>query len=119
MSDHPKIRNVLHPVADVSAATAFYRGAFHLDTKFIDGDRYAALTCGDVTLALVGPEEDVTGGVVAASFMVESVASTLAAVQELGGSVILAPHDGPHETRAVIADPWGNAIVVYDTAFGT
>ena len=108
-----KIGNVLHPVDDVAAAVAFYRDAFGLGLKFADGDRYAALDAGGTTLALAGPEEDVTGGVAAASFKVPEVAAALKAITEAGGSVLKDAERGPHEVRAVARDPWGNTIVVY------
>jgi predicted enzyme related to lactoylglutathione lyase len=108
-----KVGNVLHPVADVAAAVTFYRDAFGLGLKFADGDRYAALDVGSTTLALAGPAEDVTGGVVAASFKVPDVPAALRAITEAGGSVVRAAEQGPHEVRAVVSDPWGNTIVVY------
>ncbi|GAA1033259.1 hypothetical protein ABT279_44310 [Amycolatopsis sp. NPDC000673] len=39
-----KIGNVLHPVADVSSAVRCYAETFGLPAKFVDGDRYAALS---------------------------------------------------------------------------
>ncbi|MHA6794569.1 VOC family protein [Pseudonocardia bannensis] len=108
-----KIGNVLHPVADVGAAVAFYHDTFGLGLKFADGDRYAALDAGSTTLALAGPEEDVTGGVPAASFKVADVAAALTAITDAGGSVMSGAEQGPHEVRAVARDPWGNTFVVY------
>ena len=76
---------MLHPVADVAAAVDFYATAFGLPTRFVDGDRYAALDGNGTTLALAAPEEDITGGVPAASFKVADVAATLAALEQAGG----------------------------------
>ena len=111
-----EIRNVLHPVADVAAAAAFYRDVFGFGEKFVDGDRYAALDAGGVTLALAGPAEDVTGGVPAASIKVDVVADALTALERAGGSIVSAAQQGPHEVRAVARDPWGNTLVVYGPA---
>ncbi|MEV0084536.1 VOC family protein [Saccharopolyspora sp. NPDC050642] len=108
-----KLGNVLHPVADVDAAVQFYAATFGLATKFVDGDRYAALDAGGTTLALAGPSEDITGGAPAASFKVSDVAAALATLVESGGSVVRQPERGPHEVRAVARDPWGNTFVVY------
>ncbi|ALG15162.1 VOC family protein [Kibdelosporangium phytohabitans] len=113
MNEAAKIGNVLHPVADVDAAVRFYSAAFGLAPKFVDGDRYAALDAGGTTLALAGPEEDVTGGVPAASFKVTDVAAALAAVVDSGGTAVREPERGPHEVRAVARDPWGNTVVIY------
>lgn len=108
-----KIGNVLHPVNDVPAAITFYRQAFGLDLAFADGERYAALDAGGVTLALVAPEEDITEGAPAASFKVPEVAAALTAITEAGGSVLRPAEQGQHEVHAVARDPWGNQIVVY------
>jgi len=113
MSGRPELRQVQHPVADVGAAVEFYASALGFPVKFTDGDRYAALDAGGVTLALAGPAEDVTGGVPAASIKVPDVAAALDAVASAGGSVVRARERGPHETRAVARDPWGNAFIVY------
>ncbi|MGD9989732.1 VOC family protein [Pseudonocardia sp.] len=114
MSDTPaRIGNVLHPVADIGAAVTFYGSVFGFATKFVDGERYAALDAGGTTLALAAPEEDVTGGVPAASIKVADVPSALTALLEAGGTVVRAPEEGPHEVRAVARDPWGNTVVVY------
>lgn len=108
-----RIGNITHPVTDVAAAAEFYMSAFGLPLKFVDGDRYAALDGNGTTLALAGPEEDVTGGVPAASFKVADVAATLAALEQAGATVVRPAEAGPHEVRAVVRDPWGNKLVVY------
>jgi predicted enzyme related to lactoylglutathione lyase len=108
-----KIGNVLHPVAEVSAAVRFYREAFGFELKFADGDRYAALDAGGTTLALASPEDDVTGGVVAASFKVPDVSAALDAVTEAGGGVVRPARQGAHQVAAVARDPWGNLMVLY------
>lgn len=35
------------------------------------------------------------------------------AFAEAGGSVVRTPEAGPHETRAVVRNPWGNLLVIY------
>jgi len=108
-----EIGNVLYPVPDVGKAVAFYASALGLGVKFQDGERYAALDGGRATLALAGPDEDVTVGKPAASFKVADVARAVAALQQAGAALVRGPAEGPHETRAVLTDPWGNPIVVY------
>ena len=108
-----RIGQVLHPVADVRAAVDFYTRAFGFTTKFVDGQRYVALDADGTTLALAAPEEDVTGGTSAAAVKVADVAVTVADVVAAGGQVLRAAEPGPHETRAVIRDPWGNTLIVY------
>ncbi|MEU6422912.1 VOC family protein [Streptomyces spiralis] len=113
MANSNRIGNVLYPVSDVSAATAFYGEALGLAVKFRDGERFAALDGGGVTLAIAGAEEDVTGGRPAASFKVEDVVETVGKLVEAGAKVVRDPEEGPHEVRAVVEDLWGNLVVVY------
>jgi predicted enzyme related to lactoylglutathione lyase len=108
-----KVGNVLHPVSDVGAAVAFYRSALGVGLRFADGDRYAALDTAGATLALVGTAEDRTNGVVAASVKVADVDDAVRAFAAAGGVVVRQAEEGPHEVRAVVRDPWGNALVLY------
>jgi len=107
-----QLRQVVHPVADVGAAVAFYADALGLAPKFVDGDRYAALDAGGATLALAAPEEDVTGRA-AAALKVADVDAALQRAVEAGATVVAGPDDGPHERRVVVDDPWGNRVVLY------
>ncbi|MDI2030554.1 VOC family protein [Saccharopolyspora sp. TS4A08] len=113
--DLPKIGNVLYPVGDVAAARQFYGECLGLGVKFTDGDRFSALDGGSTTLALAGPVEDVTGGVVAASFKVADLNATVKAVIARGGEVVRPAERGPHEVRAVVRDPWRNTFVLYSS----
>lgn len=108
-----EIGNVLYPVPDVTKAVEFYRDALGLPLKFADGERYAALDGGRATLALAGPEEDVTNGRPAASFKVADAVAAVGELTKAGATVVSPPAEGPHEIRAVLTDPWGNAFVVY------
>lgn len=103
-----KLGNVLIPVADLDEAIAFYG----LPVKFRDGDRFAALDGGGVTVALAGPAEHVTASV-APSYRVDDVAVAVREMSARGAEVVRGPEDGPHETRAVLRDPSGNAFVLY------
>jgi len=111
-----ELRQVLHPVRDVAAAVDFYASAFGFALKFIDGDRYASLDAGAMTLALAGPAEDLTDGQSAAAIKVSDVEDAWRAVVAAGGTVVRQPEAGPHEVRAVVRDPWGNPVVIYAPA---
>ncbi|WP_328808967.1 VOC family protein [Nonomuraea montanisoli] len=108
MSVLGKLGNVLIPVADLDQAIAFYG----LPVKFRDGDRFAALDGGGVTVALAGPAEHVTD-TAAPSYKVDDVARAVRELSARGGEVVRAPEEGPHETRAVLRDPSGNVFVLY------
>jgi predicted enzyme related to lactoylglutathione lyase len=103
-----KLGNVLIPVADLDEAIAFYG----LPVKFRDGDRFAALDGGGVTVALAGPAEHVTDSA-APSYKVDDVPAAVERLAARGAEVVRAPEAGPHETRAVLRDPSGNVFVLY------
>lgn len=107
-----QLRQVVHPVDDVPAAVEFYSTVLGLPTRFVDGDRYAALDAGPATLAIVADTEDVAG-VASAAFKVDDVNAFLERVLAAGGQVIQQIEEGPHERRAVISDPWGNRVIAY------
>lgn len=107
-----QLRQVVHPVDDVPAAVAFYSSVLGLPTRFVDGDRYAALDGGAATLAIAADTEAVAG-IAAAAFKVEDVDAFVERVVEAGGHVIQEAADGPHERRAVVGDPWGNRVIAY------
>jgi predicted enzyme related to lactoylglutathione lyase len=111
--DTPRIGNVLYAVDDLAAAVAFYRDALGLPLKFTDGTRFAGLDGGGVTLALVGADEDVTAGAPAAAFKVTDVPAAVERATAAGAVLLRAPEQGPHEIRAVVRDPAGNAVVLY------
>jgi predicted enzyme related to lactoylglutathione lyase len=112
MTDPSTVNSVLYPAPDVAAAVAFYGDALGLPVKFQDGARYAALDGGGVTVGVLGPEEDVTGGRVAASVRVPDVAAAVRKAVAAGATVVRPPERGPHEIRAVVTDPWGNPVVL-------
>jgi predicted enzyme related to lactoylglutathione lyase len=107
-----QLRQVVHPVDDVPAAVEFYSTVLGLPTRFVDGDRYAALDAGPATLAIAADTEAVAG-IAAAAFKVDDVDAFVERVVEAGGHVIQEAADGPHERRAVIGDPWGNRVIAY------
>ncbi|MBV6761742.1 MULTISPECIES: VOC family protein [Rhodococcus] len=113
MTEQATVGNVLYPVSDVDAAVKFYESVLNLRTKFQDGSRFAALDGGKVTVAIAGAEEDVTGGLVAASFKVGDVSAAVEEAVAQGATIVRESEEGPHETRAVVRDPWGNAVVLY------
>ncbi|GAA3133856.1 hypothetical protein GCM10010485_85060 [Streptosporangium carneum] len=108
-----KLGNVLIPVDDMEGAIAFYSGALGLAVRFRDGDRFAALDGGGVTVALVGALERVAGDVTAPSYKVGDVALAVRELVEAGAKVVGEPETGPHEVRAVLRDPSGNVFVLY------
>jgi catechol 2,3-dioxygenase-like lactoylglutathione lyase family enzyme len=114
--DTPRIGNVLYAVGDLPAAVAFYRDALGLPLKFTDGDRFAGLDGGGVTLALLSADEDVTAGAPAAAIRVGDVAAAVERATSAGATLLRGPEQGPHEIRAALRDPAGNVVVLYTPA---
>ncbi|GAA3444990.1 VOC family protein [Planomonospora venezuelensis] len=110
-----KLGNVLVPVDDLEAAIAFYSGALGLAVRFRDGDRFAALDGGGATVALVSAAEQVAGAATAPSYKVGDVALAVRELAGAGAEVVREPETGPHEIRAVLRDPSGNAFVLYSS----
>ena len=116
MSAHvQKLGNVLIPVTDLDEAVAFYAGALGLTVRFRDGDRFAALDGGGVTIALAGPAEQVAGGVTAPSYKVGDVDEAVRELTASGATLVAGPRTGGHEISAVLRDPSGNTLVLYSS----
>ncbi|MFC4529662.1 VOC family protein [Sphaerisporangium dianthi] len=108
-----KLGNVLVPVDDLGKALTFYVEVLGLTVKFRDGDRFAALDAGGVTIALAAPEEQVAGALTAPSYKVGDLAEAVAELTAAGAELVSGPEAGPHESRAVLRDPSGNVLVLY------
>jgi len=109
-----ELRQVIQPVGDIARAVDFYSRAFGMPVRFVDGDRFAALDAGGAVLALAAEGENIAGHS-APAFKVPDLERFLASFPSADGTIIRRPEDGPHERRVVVADPWGNRIVVYAT----
>lgn len=103
------ISQLLIPVSDMSAALRFYEKQLGLKLKFRDGDRYAALDGGDLTVGLLGPGEDVAGTEVSAGIRVDDLRGV---AEELSPGLAQGIEMGPDELRLVIRDPDGHPLVI-------
>ena len=109
-----KVGMVVHPVPDLDAAAEFYAGGLGLKPLFRDGDRFCAFDAGGVTIALAaGAEREAAGGETAVSYKVDDVASAVERLVAAGAELVSGPAEGPHEIRAALRDPAGNALAVY------
>jgi predicted enzyme related to lactoylglutathione lyase len=106
------VHSVVLSVADVSRACGFYSGVLGFRLQFRDGDRWAQLSAGDVTLAVAGPGE-AEPGTTGLALKVSDVAATVDAVVAAGGRVLRPPAAGSHELRATVADPAGLIVYVF------
>ncbi len=107
-----KIGHVIVPAGDLDAQLAFYT-SLGLTTKFRDGDRYAALTDGAVTIGLADESQQPVAGQTMLTIEVDDLDAVLAGIGAAAGAVG-AVVVGPHERRAVVIDPAGNPVVLYE-----
>jgi predicted enzyme related to lactoylglutathione lyase len=107
------IKQVMIPVSNMDEAVSFYQAALELPLKFRDGDRYAALDGGAVTIALVSKDESITGAAVALAIAVSDIETSVQLAKGAGATVVHNIARGPHEQRAVLADVAGNPFVLY------
>jgi predicted enzyme related to lactoylglutathione lyase len=108
------LRQLIVPVASVEDALPFYRDALGLDVRFQDGDRWAALEAGGLTLALAGPGEHPAGDRVALGVKVVDLDDAIARIEAAGGTVLEPPREGAHERRAACLDGHGTPIALYE-----
>jgi catechol 2,3-dioxygenase-like lactoylglutathione lyase family enzyme len=106
-----RIGHVIVPAADLESQLDFYT-RLGLTVKFRDGDRYAALTDGTVTIGLADGTQQPVAGRVLLSIEVDDLDNCVAQLAATGATAA-DPVVGPHERRTVVVDPGGNPVVVY------
>jgi catechol 2,3-dioxygenase-like lactoylglutathione lyase family enzyme len=108
-----KVDCVQIPVPDLDAGLRFYRDGLGLELKWRHATQ-AGLRLGDSELVLQterpGPEVD---------FLVDSAEDATRRVVSLGGALLSGPEDIPVGRVAVVADPFGNPLVLLDLSKGT
>ncbi|WP_327004588.1 VOC family protein [Dactylosporangium sp. NBC_01737] len=107
-----KIGHVIVPAGSLDAQLAFYT-ALGLTTRFRDGDRYAAVTDGTVTIGLADASQQPVAGRTVLSIQVDDLDASIAGLTAAGATAS-APVTGPHERRALVTDPGGNPVVLYE-----
>ncbi|MDA2815153.1 VOC family protein [Nocardiopsis sp. RSe5-2] len=112
------VRGVLYPAKDLTASLAFYRDALGLPVRFTDGGRYAALGDGGTSSLALASGTEAAVGAPAATVRVPDVAAAVEAAVAHGARVLAPAEAGPHEVRAVVADPDGHPVVLYAPAPG-
>lgn len=109
-----RIGNVFYRAPDMDAAVQFYAEVLGFALKFRDGDRWAAFDVAGMTFAIEGGTPGGSGGATV-SLRVDGLAEVVNQLRAKGASVGEV-ESGPHERRATLRDPAGNALVLYEPA---
>lgn len=111
-----RVHGVVYPAHDLPRSLAFYRDALGLPVRFTDGGRYAALGDGGTASLALASAAEAVADTPAASVRVDDVAAAVEAAAAHGARMLAPAEAGPHEVRAVVADPDGHPVVLYAPA---
>lgn len=107
------VRMVVLSTDDLDASIEFYTKTLGFPLKFRDGNHFAALDGGTITLALATSLDHPIYGQVVVGVKSDDVDAAAAAIDANGGGIAKLPYDDAHERRAVVYDPTGNGLVIY------
>lgn len=108
-----EVRMIVLSTEDLDESIRFYTETLGFPLKFRDGDHFAALDGGNITIALATSLDHPIPGQVVVGIKTEDVDADAAAVEENGGGIVKAAYNDAHERRAVAYDSQGNGIVFY------
>jgi predicted enzyme related to lactoylglutathione lyase len=109
-----KVDCIQIPVPDLDAALAFYRDRLgHTLTWRIETAAGLRMpeTDAEIVLQTERPEPET-------DLLVESADDAARVFVEAGGSIVVPPFDIPVGRCVVVADPWGNRLVLLDLSKG-
>ncbi len=112
MSDQ-QVRMIVLSTDDLEESIKFYTETLGFPLKFRDGDHYAALDGGSVTLALATALDHPIPGQIVVGIKTEDVDAAAKAIEDNGGGIVKSPYNYAHERRAVVYDNKGNGLVFY------
>ncbi|HEX5288399.1 MAG TPA: VOC family protein [Streptosporangiaceae bacterium] len=108
-----QVRMIVLSTDNLEESIAFYTETLGFPLKFRDGDHYAALDGGAVTLALATSLDHPIPGQVVVGIRTDDVDGAARAIEDNGGGIVKGPYDDAHERRAVVYDNKGNGFVFY------
>jgi lactoylglutathione lyase len=107
------VRMVVLATDNLDESIGFYSDTLGMSLKFRDGDHYAALDGGSITLALATDIDHPLPGKVVVGIKTADVDGAAKAVEASGGAIIRSPYNDAHERRAIVYDNKGNGLVFY------
>ncbi|MBX3067915.1 MAG: VOC family protein [Microbacteriaceae bacterium] len=107
------VRMIVLSTENLDESIDFYTKTFGFPLKFRDGNHFAQLDGGAITIALATEIDHPNPGNVALSIKTDDVDAAAKQVDENGGGILRAAYNDAHERRAVVFDNMGNTIVFY------
>jgi lactoylglutathione lyase len=112
LSEH-EVKMIVLSTDNLDESIRFYSETLGMPLKFRDGDHFAALDGGPITLALATAVDHPIPGQVVVGIKSADVDAAAKAVEASGGGIVKDPYDDAHERRAVVFDNKGNGLVFY------
>lgn len=112
MADYD-VRMIILTTENLDESIHLYTEVLGLPLKFRDGDHFAAIDGGSVTIALATEIDHPIPGQVVVGIKTSDVDGAAKAVEDGGGGLVKAAYDDAHERRAVVYDHFGNGLVFY------
>ena len=112
MSEH-EVRMIVLSTDNMDESIRFYCETLGMPLKFRDGDHFAALDGGTVTVALATAVDHPIPGQIVVGIRTADVDTAAKAIEASGGAIVGGPYDDGHERRAVGYDNNGNGLVFY------
>ena len=108
-----EVKMIVLSTEDLDESIRFYTQTLGFPLKFRDGNHFAALDGGTITIALATEIDHPIPGQVVVGIKTEDVDADATAVDENGGGIVTAAYNDAHERRAVAYDSQGNGMVLY------
>ena len=108
-----QVKMIILSTDDLDESIRFYTETLGFPLKFRDGDHFAALDGGTVTLALATDLDHPIPGQVVVGIKTDDVDGDAQAAENAGGGIARAAYNDAHERRAVVYDSQGNGLTFY------
>ena len=105
------LHSLFYPVQSLDTELKFFAEGLGLKTRFRDGQRYAALDGGSLTIGIAAKDERICAQA-ASVFRVADIQQSVALLLAAGATLLRPVERGPHEWRAVVASPAGHHLIL-------
>lgn len=110
-----QVKMIILSTDDLEESIKFYTETLGFPLKFRDGNHFAALDGGTVTIALATALDHPIPGQVVVGIKTDDVDGNAEAAEASGGGIAKGPYNDAHERRAVVYDNKGNGLVFYQS----